>query len=477
MNGNYIALNIASGEVRLAEIRQKNGTRVVRGLRHIEIPRTGSVPVHEIIGQALSGEAKATRKALLVLSSEDLSFRDFSFPFASSRKVAEAIRFELSSEYPVEDYSVDSIEILSGEPGKKAFLVAIVKKEMLKERIGVVEALGMRIVGVTCDISSLGNYFTDDEEALVMEMGQKGTLFALYSRRIPLLVRGIPVGIKDLLKKATEVQQEDLKPLRSEIKRTVHSFSARTGLDLRKIHLSGSLLKHAPLIRALNLAGEFEFVDTPPASKEFIVEDPGAGLNLYGSILGAAGLKKRTRRFDFYREEFLGAPDVILSRSSLRWGTLVIVSFLLAWLLSSWLNMVGLGQREKFLAAEIRKVFSASFPQVTRIVDEVKQARSLLEARKTESREGNPLSTVSLLDVLELVSRTIPKELNFQVVNLFWERGRVEIDGRTDSFKTVNSIQEVLSKSRGFPEVTISNAKTRSDGQDVEFKITLRIAG
>jgi len=110
-------------------------------------------------------------------------------------------------------------------------------------------------------------------------------------------------------------------------------------------------------------------------------------------------------------------------------------------------------------------------------VDEVKQARTLLEAKKTESADGGAFSSVSLLDVMERISSTLPKGINFQVVNLFWERGRLEIDGRTDSFKTVNAIQESLSKSRAFPEVTISNAKTRSDGQDVEFKITIRLAG
>jgi Tfp pilus assembly protein PilN len=111
------------------------------------------------------------------------------------------------------------------------------------------------------------------------------------------------------------------------------------------------------------------------------------------------------------------------------------------------------------------------------VVDEVKQARTLLEARKSESAGANAFSTVSVLEILDLMSRTIPKEVSFQIVNLFWERGRVEIDGRTDSFKTVNVIQELLLKSRDFPEVTISNAKTRSEGQDVDFKITIRIAG
>jgi type II secretory pathway component PulL len=199
--------------------------------------------------------------------------------------------------------------------------------------------------------------------------------------------------------------------------------------------------------------------------------------NLYGSILGTTAMKTRTRKFDFLREDFIGTSGALVSRSSLRWGGLVLVSLLVAWLLSSWLNVLALGKRERFLASEMRRVFTTSFPQVTRIVDEVKQARGLLDSRKAQSGGVNLSSSVPLLDVMELISAAIPKDINFQVVNLFWERGRVEIDGRTDSFKTVNSIQEALSKAKGFPEVTISNAKTRSDGQDVEFKITLRIAG
>jgi Tfp pilus assembly protein PilN len=155
----------------------------------------------------------------------------------------------------------------------------------------------------------------------------------------------------------------------------------------------------------------------------------------------------------------------------------VLACFLSAFLFSSWLKIFSLQKRDKFLVSEIRKEFSTAFPQVTKVVDEVKQARTLLEARKSESAGANAFSTVSVLEILDLMSRTIPKEVSFQIVNLFWERGRVEIDGRTDSFKTVNVIQELLLKSRDFPEVTISNAKTRSEGQDVDFKITIRIAG
>jgi len=155
---------------------------------------------------------------------------------------------------------------------------------------------------------------------------------------------------------------------------------------------------------------------------------------------------------------------------------MVLICFLLAFFLSSWIKILVLQQRDGFLQSESRRVFTAAFPNVTRIVDEVRQARTLAEAKKYES-DAHSLSSVSVLELLDLMSQVIPREVSFQIVNLFWERGRVEIDGRTDSFKTVNVIQELLSKSRDFPEVTISNAKTRSDGQDVDFKITMRIAG
>jgi len=78
---------------------------------------------------------------------------------------------------------------------------------------------------------------------------------------------------------------------------------------------------------------------------------------------------------------------------------------------------------------------------------------------------------------MQVLSRTIPEQTSFEIVSLFWERGKVEVGSKTDSFKSVNAIQEMLSKSGQFSEVIISNAKSRDDGKSVEFTLTLRFEG
>jgi Tfp pilus assembly protein PilN/Tfp pilus assembly PilM family ATPase len=477
MNGSFIALTLSSEEVKLAQIRQQNGTSLVQRIWHLQAEQDATVQMEARLKRLIEEKIPGTRRTLLVIGGGDVVYRDFAFPFTSSKKVAEAIRFETADEFPPAQYLVDPIESISGEPGRKSFLVAIARRDVLQQRIRSAEESGLSIIGITTDVSSLGNYFIDDNEALVMDAGLTQTLFVLYSHRVPILVREIPIGVKHLSKSSGEYKREDVRPLAGEIKRTLLSFSARSRFDLNRVYLSGSLVGQKDLIHALDEGVGFHFIDQPPSTRESEIVDQKADLNKYASILGTARWKKGIKLFDFYKEEFAG-PDALASgRTYFKWAASVVVCFLFAFLVSSWLEIFAMQKRDNFLGSEIRRVFSTTFPQVTRVVDEVKQARSLFETRRSELVGASPVSTTSVLEILDLMSRIIPKEVYFQAVNLYWERGRLEIDGRTDSFKTVNVIQELLSKSRDFPEVNISNAKTRSDSQDVDFKITIRIAG
>ncbi|MBW1802759.1 MAG: PilN domain-containing protein, partial [Deltaproteobacteria bacterium] len=154
----------------------------------------------------------------------------------------------------------------------------------------------------------------------------------------------------------------------------------------------------------------------------------------------------------------------------------ILVGFLiLAVLLSASLKMWTLEKRKAFLSGEIRHTFQKTFPQTRRIVDEIKQARNYLNARNAGMVEGNRAGEADLLDVIRTISTAIPDSTFFQIANLYWERGKMEISGKTDSFKTVNSIQEMLSGNRSFSSVTISNAKLSNEGQNVEFQISIRI--
>jgi type II secretory pathway component PulL len=477
MNGSFVALSISPLGVKVALIGRQNGTRLVKGLWHLRGEQRSYGQVGARLRELVEKAIPDTRKTLLVINSEDITYRDFLFPFDSSKKVMEAIRFETSADYPPSDYTIAPLETISGEPGKKAFLVAIIRRETLKAIIREAEDAGLKVIGITTDVSTLGHYFTDENESLVMEAGYRQTLFALYSHRIPILVRTIPIGFMGFQNKSLEPKFEDVRPLASEIKRTLLSFMTRSKLDLDKIYLAGTLLENKGLIRALGQTKDFRLVEKTPSMLDFTLQVQEPDLNAYASLLGTAGWRKKGKFFDFFKEEFAGQDSAATQNTYIRWGGIVLACFLCVLLLTSWLKIFVLHKREQFLVSETKKIFSTTFPQVTKVLDEVRQARSMLEILRTESGGGNPASSSSVLDVMERMSRTVPKEIPFQVSNLFWERGRLEIDGRTDSFKTVNVIQELLSKSPEFPEVTISNAKTRSDGQDVDFKITVRFAG
>lgn len=477
MNGSFIALSISSIGVKFALIGRQNGTRFVRGPWHLKNEQGSHVPMSAPLRELVEKHIPDIRKTLLVISSEEIAYKDFNFPFNSSKKVMEAIRFETSADYPPSHYMIAPLETISGEPGKKSFMVAIIRREILKNRIKEAEDAGLKVIGITSDVSALGHYFTDENESLVMEAGQEKTLFALYSHQVPILVREIPLGLNGIQTENREFKPEDVKPLVGEVKRTLLSFMARSKLNLDKIYLAGTLLENKSIILALGQTSDFHFVEKPPLLLDFTVQSQKPDLNSYAALLGTTGWGKKAKFFDFYKEEFAGSDSAAAGNTYIRWGALVIACFLCVVLLTSWLKIFTLQKRERFLAAETRKVFSMAFPQVTRIADEVPQARNMLEAKKAETGGGGSLSSASLLNIMDRMSRTIPKEVYFQISNVFWERSRLEIDGRTDSFKTVNVIQELLSKSPDFPEVTISNAKTRSDGQDVDFKITLRFTG
>lgn len=480
MNGSLIALNMTSEDVKLAEINLTNGETRVRGLYHY---RTGNenekddINFTEVIKKFFQEKKPKTLKTLLVINSQDIDYRDFSFPFDSKKKVTGAIGFEISSEYAPDDYIVDHIESITREPGTKAYLAAIAGKEILRKRIKEAEDAGLRIVGITSDISTLGNYVRDENEALVMEMGERLTLFTLFTHGVPVLVRDIPIGIKEINKGSENLDNSELRPLMGEIKRTVHSFNAKTGLDLSRIYVSGNILVQQEIIKTLNEELEFDFVDQTPQERGFKCEKPRDDLNMYASVLGAAEWKNRDRSFNFFKDDLVLTEPGVIRRSYLRWGSLILLSLLFTVLLSSWVEIIALENRKDFLDTRMKEIFTSTFPQAKRIVDEVRQAKNFLDTGRSES-DGKTLSReTTILDVLKVISHTIPEETIFQIIDIRWERGRLEMNGKTDSFKTVNTIQELLTGSQSFSEVNISNAKIGSDGQDVEFKITVRLAG
>ncbi len=480
MNGSILALSFTSEDVKLAEIGQENGKRIVETLYHY---RAGSDTEGErpfrlaaAVKELLRERPPSTLRTLLVINSQDVHYRDFYFPFDSRKKVAEAIRFEIASEFPPEKFLVDHIESISHEPKKKSFLAAIASKEVLERRVKEVEEAGLQLIGITADISTLGHYVRDEEEAFVMEIGETQTLFALYAQGIPLLVRGIPIGMRQITNSAGRPNSKYLRPIVGEIKRTIHSFNAKAGLNLDTLYVSGDLLAQQGLLKSLHENLTLPFVDRAPAGIALPPGNARTDPNRYASVVGAATWSRKDRSFNFFRDEFVKAEPIVIGRSYLRWGAIMLAALLVTFLFAQGAKIVTLDKRKDFLEKEIRATFVTNFPQTKRIVDEVRQAKNFLAAGKAELVGDTFSKELSILDALSRMSERVPTGTPFEITNLFWERGKLEMNAKTDSFKTVNVIQELLSGTKEFADVVISNAKMRSDGKEVEFRLTLQLA-
>ena len=477
MRGSLIALTMTPEDVKLAEISHEDGGKSVKCLYQQVPDPDDRIGLSTIIKKFISEERPRSRKTILVLNGKDVNYKEFSFPFRSNAKVKKAIQYEVNSEYPVDDYVIDYIEIASKEEGKKAYLTAIADTERLKEKIHTAKKAGLQIIGITSDISTLGNYFWSEDEVFVMEMGKRQTLFVLYQTGMPVLTRGIRMGVGDLLNGSGNLDPKKLRPLAGEIKRTIHSFQVKSGTKLDRIYVSGQIVSQKELLGRLKEDLELDFIEGTPLETHFKIKDSDDDLNTYASLLGAAEWKKKNRSFNFFKDEVLKSEPGSVRRSCFRWGSILFFLAIVVLLSSAWLKVVAFDKRKDFLTTEMREIFRTTFPDTKRIVDEVRQARNFLNAERKDVNGENPRLQATILDVLRIISENIPEGTSFKILSLFWERGKVEINGKTDSFKTANLIQEMLSGSQIFSEVKISNAKMISEGQDVEFKISIRLAG
>jgi type II secretory pathway component PulL len=421
-----------------------------------------------------------SRQAVLVLASQDVAYHEFSFPFDNARKVENAIAFELASDPEAGDFLLDHVKAVGREPGFHRFIAAQVRRETLRKRIQPLESAGLQVKGITTDLSTLGLYVRQEDEALVMETGEQFTLFALYQHGQPVLLRTIPIGLGQVADQSQQVQRRDLSLLKGEIKRTIHSFSAKSGTAPDRIWVTGTLLQRNGAFEALQNQLALQPALRSPQDLECRLENSEqapAEINAFGALLGVCLWKRKGPFFNFMKDEFLYSDKGPDAGRLLRWSFVFLGVFLLTFFLSYGLDIAALQKRHDFLSEEIRKTFSSAFPEVNRVVEEVKQARNLLAARQPGFRGQNSgPGKLDLLDTLHRISATIPQGTFFQIMSLFWETGKIELLGRTDSFKTVNTIQELLAARPEFSDVTISNARQREGAKDVEFKISIRIA-
>jgi len=124
------------------------------------------------------------------------------------------------------------------------------------------------------------------------------------------------------------------------------------------------------------------------------------------------------------------------------------------------------------LEEEVRNVFTSTFPDVKRIVDPLQQMRvKLQEIKKNATFSIETNRSVMTIDVLNDISRYIPKQIDVVLSSIIIGADNVLISGDTGGFDAVDDVKSNLENAALFKNVSITSTNKDRSGNRVRFKI------
>jgi general secretion pathway protein L len=135
-----------------------------------------------------------------------------------------------------------------------------------------------------------------------------------------------------------------------------------------------------------------------------------------------------------------------------------------------------MGKRLDRLNHEIRGIFTSTFPEVKNIVDPVQQMKvKIQEAKKNALLPGETEKQIKAIDILNTISKAIPKDVDVTLKRFVMGSESVNISGDTDSFNSVDNIKSKLEQSEIFKKIVISAANIDKSDKRVRFKLKVNL--
>ena len=271
-----IGLDIGSYSIKCVE--------VLRSGTSIQLNRASILPLADSSPATLAATLKLIlnlppqsplRGLRISVSGSSLLIRRISMPAMTSAELKSAIRFEAEGHipFPIDDCVLD-FQIINQEETKKTMNVLLVaaKKDFIQDRIKVLSDLNLQPEIIDVDIFCLINAFemlgelpTQEHAYGLLNIGHKGSSFAIMQGNVPFFVREIPFGGLSISKALAEIRgikedeadtlkssrdeahlaqlkaatQKGFEPLIEELKHSLDYYENEAGEELRSIRLSG----------------------------------------------------------------------------------------------------------------------------------------------------------------------------------------------------------------------------------------------
>ncbi|PLX82635.1 MAG: hypothetical protein C0616_01955 [Desulfuromonas sp.] len=462
MSRRYIAIELKQELVRVAVAVSGKAGPVLE--RVASAPRETGQSLSGIVSGLLDEPLRVGDRLVASLPARSGLVRHLTFPFADEKKLAAALELELDAQLPVrlDHHLVTYRQLEKKADNEHRLCAAAVSNDVIRETLNPFDEAGLPVglldlapYGYVDGIRSqmrdglLGIVHAQEFSLVLLSEGK-----AVETRFTPLPAgRAVEAVARQVSQQARSLQAarraSDLSfcLIGDGVSEDLLSLLTEQGWNLTSLKLPG--LSHSPASAELPVAALALRACRPPKDK---------GLNFR---TGQFALKSEWRRLQ--RNLAIGA------------GVFLLATILLA--TSAWLNYAARSQHAETLRDQAVALFQASFPNERVVVDPQKQLQSKIAALQQQIEQLGADRAFTPLTTLREVSRRTPDDLKSDIRLFSYDADEVRIEGRTDSFDSIDRLSTGLEQSSMFEEVRIADAKLSLDGKQVDFRLTLSRAG
>lgn len=437
------------------------------------------------------------------LALSELSLRNITLPFADNKKIEQILPFELDEQLllPVDQQVVATgTTMVNRESGKTQLMAAALEKETLSNYLSLFHEQGLEPDRFSpADFVLAERLIRSDRESenfLLLSCGLSAATITVIHQGAVVFMRHLAypteVFTEDLFSfDGREIHSDDPAAAEQAVRQVCQTV--QRSLDLCRHRFSLNLQPDYILLTGILLLGQgiqdkIEEEIGLPAKKSNLIQADTAILS--AGIAGGwkpeifdfplalalqAGSGKKTAAFNFRKNEFAPPHYLLRSKKQLA-GVAVFAGTLFLFSLGYlFLDTRRLEKKYDNLSAQMEEVFKESFPGINPGGDPLLHMRSKLQGMDTVS-VAMPIfdQEKRILVIMADISERIPSSVDLHVTRLVINRDTVEINGTTDSYNSVNTITNLLSKSERYSEVKPGKSSKEKEG--IRFGIELLLA-
>lgn len=411
------------------------------------------------------------------------SFRNLALPFSAEKMTDEIITYELEPHIPdpIETVVVASLPIRSTAEST-AVLAAAARKEDIHNLTRYATGGDIAIIDTDAVPVALNMLDKDipDKSWILLDVGARASVAVFVQEKSIAHVRSFPL---EIVESAGEGPIQQQKPLRlfQQIAQTLQFLTDKGLLEdmPSRIYLTGGGALAGRLREDLRSFFQLpvEVVDLLEMKKialqgkiRLAWNAPLMNQALALALRGSEG----SRGFNFKKEEPASAKKTDGLKGQLRWTALMLLILFISLGTNLLAGYYADSRKLSHLKEEVTKSFKNSCPEVTRIVDPVRQLQQKIN--ETRSFSSGIEHGSRFLDFWKKAMDALPENSGITLTELNYNQTSLEISGEASDFQAINRWKSDLEKSRAFFNIQMQFGSGTGTGKDAKKTFKLRMS-